>query len=396
MGVRGFAVGLVAVGMAISAPAAGWAAPAGYTGVFAQWSLSPAAAPSTFAGTAAFAASAGMPATTVTTDSPTLRTPAGESAFLGASTGFGTYFGSSRSQPYLYLSPVSLAVPSTTTITFASVPPPGWGFAIGDIDADWMRVTGFDSTGVAVPSSALGAQDTGGTPLLNYCNNVPRPSSCVGPGPFTDHPSWLASGGVVNGTAYPPGTVLGNGTDSYGSYDWFLPDATVASITLEFHQIAGSPIYQLWLAALAPVSSISGSIVTPGTTDPVPAGTGIALQQPDGTPVLDIEEHPVVAPVDPSGAFALDTEAGDYQLSVVAPAGYTAPAPIAITAGAGAVNVGSLSMPIEPALAATGLATGPQLTLGLALVVLGLVLSAADSRARMRRGRHAQLTIPSA
>ena len=285
MGVRGFAVGLVAVGMAISAPAAGWAAPAGYTGVFAQWSLSPAAAPSTFAGTAAFAASAGMPATTVTTDSPTLRTPAGESAFLGASTGFGTYFGSSRSQPYLYLSPVSLAVPSTTTITFASVPPPGWGFAIGDIDADWMRVTGFDSTGVAVPSSALGAQDTGGTPLLNYCNNVPRPSSCVGPGPFTDHPSWLASGGVVNGTAYPPGTVLGNGTDSYGSYDWFLPDATVASITLEFHQIAGSPIYQLWLAALAPVSSISGSIVTPGTTDPVPAGTGIALQQPDGTPV---------------------------------------------------------------------------------------------------------------
>lgn len=354
-----------AVALALLAvPAAAAAAPAGTIGVFAQWSLAASTTPGlTYEGSASFSESAAMPDIAVTTNSTTLKTPTGESAFLGASTGFGQYFGSSRSQPYLYLSPAAGAAPSTTTITFAEQPPAGWGFALGDIDADWVRVVARDAKGVPLDSSVLGAQDTDNDPVLNYCRNVPKPSSCVGAGPFTSVPAWLANGGFYNGNAYPSGSVVGQGGDTYGSYDWFLPGADVRSITLEFHVLSGSPIYQLWLAGVAPVTTVSGTIAVPDApAGTVPEGTGIALEQPDGTPVLDIEENPVVVPVDEDGSFAIETERGEYQLEVVVPEGYTAPAPIAVDArGEAPVDLGTITVaptaPVDP-----GVPTNPPVT----------------------------------
>lgn len=396
--VSALALALVAV------PMSAQAAPPGTIGVFAQWNLAASSTPGlTYEGSASFAESAGMPDIAVTTDSTTLRTPTGESAFLGASTGFGQYFGSSRSQPYLYLSPAAGAAPSTTTITFASEPPAGWGFALGDIDADWVRVVARDVNGAALDSSVLNAQDTDNDPVLNYCSNVPKPSSCAGSGPFTSVPAWLANGGFYNGGSYPAGSVVGQGGDTSGSYDWFLPGAGVRSITVEFHVLSGSPIYQLWLAGVAPVTTVSGTIAVPDApAGTVPEGTGIALEQPDGTPVLDIEENPVIVPVDPDGGFAIETERGEYQLEVVVPEGYTAPAPIAVDArGETPVDLGTITVaptaPVDPgvptdppatpgqpaapaagaassptrALAATGVDASGTLAAGAAIIALG-------------------------
>lgn len=348
----------------VAVPLAANAAPSGTTGVFAQWSLAASAAPGlTYEGSATFPESAAMPDIEVTTNSTTLKTPTGESAFLGASTGFGQYFGSSRSQPYLYLSPAAGSTPSTTTITFASAPPAGWGFALGDIDADWVRVVARDADGVPLDSAVLGAQDTDNDPVLNYCRNVPKPSSCTGQGPFTSVPAWLANGGFYNGNAYPAGSVVGEGGDTLGSYDWFLPGAAVRSITLEFHVLSGFPIYQLWLAGVAPVTTISGTIAVPDApAGAIPEGTGVALEQPDGTPVLDIEENPVVVPVEEDGSFVVEAEKGQYQLEVVVPEGYTAPPPIAVDArGEAPVDLGTITVaptaPVDP-----GVPTNPPVT----------------------------------
>ena len=80
----------------------------------------------TFTGRADFSAAAQFPGVTVETNSTTVKTPTGESAWLGDSTGFGQHFGSTRAQPYLYLSPAT-GGPSTTTLEFDAAPPAGWG-----------------------------------------------------------------------------------------------------------------------------------------------------------------------------------------------------------------------------------------------------------------------------
>jgi hypothetical protein len=141
----------------------------------------------------------------------------------------------------------------------------------------------------------LGAQDTGGTPLLNYCNNPPKPSSC-GTGPFTDAPLWYANGTTICGTTYTTPMVVGNVADTSGAYDWFLPSSNVRGITFAYHVQSGFPIMQLWLAAQATSSTITGT-VEQASSAPIPAGTNIDLQHADGTPVLDIQSDPVVVPV---------------------------------------------------------------------------------------------------
>lgn len=317
-------------------------------GAFPTWTMEATGTPgATYTGTATFADAVGFPGTTVTTNSTTVKTPTGQSAWLGDSTGFGQHFGSTRAQPYLYLSPAGTG-PSTTTIEFDGPPPAGWGLAVGDIDADFVEVIPRDADGDAMPGSVLNAQDTTGTPLLNYCNNVPKPSSCTGPGPFTDSPYWYENGLTVGGATYMTPVVLGNVLDTFGAYDWFLPTQEVRSVDLVFHVQSGFPIYQLWLAAPTPAATVTGRVVVPND-DPVPPGTSILLENPDDTPVLDIANEPVVIEIQPDGTFEFVTGKGEYELEFVVPEGYDPIPPISLDVVDDEVTVADIELAPTPA-----------------------------------------------
>jgi hypothetical protein len=275
--------------------------------------------------------------------SSTVKAPSGESAWLGASTGFGQEFGATRSQPYLYLSTAAGQAPSVTALDFAADTPAGWGFALGDVDADWVFVQAWQDTARTQPvtPAQLGFRGAG-----NYCTNVPKPSSCAS-GPFTDAPVWVTSPESFDGINYVPGTLRGNSLpgapaaslDTAGAYGWFTPTVPIRSIEFMFGARDGFPIVQLWLAALAPTTTITGVVEIPDAAgEPIPPAT-IQLNNEDSTPVLDIEDKPVVVPVGPDGRFDLETEQrGFYEIAVIAPPGYTAPDPVLVAADQPAVT----------------------------------------------------------
>jgi hypothetical protein len=380
---------LLAMGMPASASAAD-TPPPNTIGSFPTWQLAKSGA--TYTGSADFAAAAAFPATTLTSNATTIKAPSGESAFLGASTGFGQYFGSSRLQPYLNISPTGTN-PSTTTLTFAGPPPAGWGFALGDIDADFVEIIAKDAGGTVLPGSDLGAQDTGGTPLLNYCNNSPKPSGCTGPGPFIDAPFWFPTGTTIAGTTYTTPIVKGNVLDTSGAYDWFQPGTDVRSLTFVYHIQSGLPIYQVWLAALAPVATITGT-VTPPHGDTVPAGTTANLEQSNGTPVLNITDDPVTAPVAPDGTFTIDTEQAHYDIAFTVPPGFDPIPTIAVDATSAAVTLPPVALapaaatppadPTGPTLATTGVDSSP-LVVGAGLALVGGLALIGVGFARRRR-----------
>ena len=98
---------------------------------------------------------------------------------------------------------------STTKLAFdAPTPASGWAFALGDIDADQVEISGTDTAG-----HPLTAADLGFAGVFNYCAVSPKPGGCTGPGPFTDVPTWH------------PGSarLVGNGPDTFGASGWFVP-----------------------------------------------------------------------------------------------------------------------------------------------------------------------------
>lgn len=309
-------------------------------GVFPTWSV--AGASGAFSATATFPATAAFAPVTVTSNATTVTGPSGVTGFLGASTAFGQDFGSTKSQPYLNISTAAGQTNSTTTLNFTGPQPDGWGFALGDVDADWVFVRAWADPARTVPLdvSQLGFQSVG-----NYCTNVPRPGSC-GAGPYTDQPVWVTAPETFDGVSYLPGTLRGNslpgnpapGLDTSGAYGWFKPTTDIAVLELLYGPRDGFPIFQLWLASPAPKATITGTVEIPdlpaGT--PIPPETVIQLNNGDGTPVLNAEDTPLQTPVAPDGTFMIETEqrpADDpYQLVVVPPPGFTAPAPIIVVA----------------------------------------------------------------
>lgn len=379
--------------------------PPGTTGSFPTWTAAKTTTGGhTYTGSASFSAAAAFPGVSFSTDASTVRTPSGDSAFLGASTGFGQYFGTSRSQPYLYLSPAA-GGPSTTTITFDGPPPPGWGLAVGDIDADFVEVIPRDAGGAALPGTDLVAQNTNNVPPLNYCQSSPKPSGCSGPGPFTDVPGWFENGTTIGGTVYTTPVVKGTGADTFGAYDWFLPGSDVRSVTLVFHVLSGFPIYQLWLAASAPVATIAGTVTPTGGGD-VPDGTSVVLVEPDGTAITGLTGDPITVPVPPDGSFSIQAEEARYRLEFDVPAGFAPIAPIPVDARTGSVDLGTIALapastspvppvppvspgnPSGPTLARTGTDAALPLTLSVAALAAGVVLALTGaSRRRRPRGR---------
>lgn len=382
-------------------------------GVFPSWAV--AGSSGAYSATPMFPASAGFPATTVTSTGTTLAAPTGVSAFLGASTAFGAEYGSTRSQPYLNLAPAAGLTNSVTTISFASPPPAGWGFALGDVDADWSFIQAFAGPGLTNPVSVagIGYQGSG-----NYCTNSPRPSTC-GPAPYTDEPVWVTATETFDGITYTPGTLRGNSLpgaplatrDTSGAYAWFSPSVPIQTLQIIFGVREGFPTTQLWLASPAPKVIVTGTVSTSDAPagQVVPPATTVQVNDAAGTPLQGIDEQPLRVPVDPvTGAYSVELEqaADGYQLVVIPPAGYTAPAPIAVpgvpddpatlTATAPPIVIAAVTPTIDPVtsapvpvLAYGGVSSpaGP-LTAAAAFIALGGVILLArrrrDTRSALR------------
>lgn len=264
--------------------------------LYAEWTLSGSVG--NWSGTMTIPAT-GFPAATYAANSNTPQTPGGGSAFLGTDTPFGAVYGSSQNQPYLNMPPAPGLAPSTTTFTFDGPTPPGWGFALGDVDADMVTI---QASGPGGPLSAdqLGFQDA-----FNYCNSSPVPSTC-GPGPHTDVPMWDA------GTT----SLVGNVVDTAGASGWFQPTVPVTSLTFVFTVQSGIPIYQIWMAA--PTADVSGAVTveTPDGPIPAPPGTTVELRTPEGETLETVT-------VDDDGSYAfLEAAVTLFDVVVIPPDGY--------------------------------------------------------------------------
>lgn len=322
-------------------------------GVYPAWSLSGSSG--AFVATPTFPASAAFPATTVTSNATSVQGPSGATNFYNATTAFGTEFGTSRNQPYLTIGTAAGQTPSTTTIEFAADPPAGWGFALGDIDADWVFVRAWSDAAATSPLTVaqLGFESAG-----NSCIGSPRPSACSTPGLLFESPAWVTANELFDGVNYVPGTLRGSTLrsgsvttlDSAGAYGWFRPTVPVRRIELLFGPRDGFPTYSLTMAAPAPKVTITGTIEVAGGAA-VPSGTTIALQNDDGTAVLDLIGEPLTVPVAADGTYTIETEQRDaYLLDPVPPPGFTDPP--AFEVGADAAEVTADPVAIAPTEAA--------------------------------------------
>ncbi|MBF9073138.1 SdrD B-like domain-containing protein [Streptacidiphilus fuscans] len=249
----------------------------------------------------------GFPVAQVSTDASPARVYNGASTFLNAATPFGRAYGSSRGEDYLLAYTAANRAPSTTTLRFASPTPLGWGFTLGDVDADSVHITGTGPGGVPLSAAELGWQGA-----FNYCNGVsPVPSTC---------------GGKVDGDlpAWQPGssTLRGNSVDTNGASGWFRPTVPVESISFTFARQSGNPVYQIWVAD---TGHDLGGHVHIGCPDSRPVT--LELRHADGTPVLDRHGHHVVTTTDANGDYSFpDVAAGDYEVHLETPTGLNAQA----------------------------------------------------------------------
>ncbi|MEP6842950.1 MAG: hypothetical protein ABJA11_05480 [Pseudolysinimonas sp.] len=325
----------------------------------------------------------------------------GQQAFLGAQTGFGQKFGSSRYQSYLTIGlaptvpPATHGADSVTTVTLPALPV-GWGFAVGDIDADMVTigaVGGGSGGGGALTAAELNPQDTGGVPKLNYCDNAsPKPSGCGAGTSFTDAPWWCpVPAAAPCNPAAPPLTVVGNGVDTAGAYDWFVPTVSVTTLTLTYQWLSGIPSFQLWIIAPAPAATVDGKVDL-STGAPAPADTTLGLEHADGTPVLDVTNAPVTVAVAADGSFSFATELGDYRLTLDPPTGYQVADPtafpLAFTASADTLDLGTLTLSAQ--LAATGTDSRATFALASGLLAAGIGFTVAATVLRRRRTPRAQ------
>ncbi|MET0860973.1 MAG: LPXTG cell wall anchor domain-containing protein [Microbacterium sp.] len=341
----------ILVALAITGPAA--AVPPDQVGVYPTWGVSGSSG--AYTATPGFPASSGFPALTVTSTATSVTSPTGASNYYNAASAFGTEFGSSRNQPYLLISTAASQSPSTTTLEFAADPPAGWGFALGDIDADWVFIQAYADAARTQPLTVaqLGFEGAG-----NSCLGSPRPSACSAPGLTFESPTWVTATEFFDGITYQPPTLRGSiasapgvTLDTAGAYGWFRPTVPVRSIVLLFGPRAGFPTYTLTLATPTPKVTITGT-VTPPAGQPVPPGTAIAVAESDGTPVLDLEGQQLSVPVAADGTFTIEAEQRDaYLLDPVVPPGYVDLPPFLVpadTATAVAPPIVVVAAPVVP------------------------------------------------
>lgn len=302
--------------LALLLGATGWLAPtagAASVGVYATWTS--AGSPGAFSGTVGIAVG-GFPAATFASTQRSVGTAT--SATLGAATPFGAVYGSSSGRQYgSFGTSTGNMSAQSTTITFATpTPAAGWGLALGDIDAESVRISATGADGSPVPTSALGFQ--GG---FNYASGG------------TDVPTWDPSTGTAIGNPCPASPAPPD-CDTNGASVWLQPTTPLRTLTLDFTVQGGAPQFQVWMAANS--ATISGIVTSPPTpqlpavplpgaevTVSLPNGEEIAttVTGPDGSftlpPVLAGPEYLVT--VDPpegsagatTSTFTVDTAGGD-------------------------------------------------------------------------------------
>lgn len=265
---------------------------------------------------------AGFPGASITTNSLSPSVPTGASTWLSTSTPFGAQFASSQNQKYLNFSPTTGQAMSTTVITFsAPTPTSGWGFALGDVDAESIGVTATDVNGQPVPTANLGFQSS-----FNLCNiPSPKPSTCTGVTTY-DMPNWVPGS---NG-----GSLQGNTTDTVGASGWFMPTTGLRTLTLTSTNLSGIPSASLWIASN--LRTIAGNISVdpaPPSAPPLPVpGADVAVIDSTGNPVA-------TTTTDANGDFSLPGIApGIYTLIETAPPGSVSPAPILVDVTSGDVT----------------------------------------------------------
>jgi hypothetical protein len=395
--IRAGAVVAIAAGVVLGSALPGAAVPVGTVATFPSWNVTGSS--TAYGGTAAFA-SPTLPNPTLTSTSASITTASGASAFLGPTTAFGTEFTSTRAQPYLTVRPGSASPVSTigsvpnsvTTIDFGSTAPAaGWGFALGDVDADWVFVQAFHADGSAASVPELGERGTG-----NYCDTSPKPSTCAGVVAPFDVPNWTDQTASTPKTystgtiTYSAATVYGNFADTVGAYIWFVPDPSVRRITLTYGALTGSPVFQLWLTQPAPTTTISGTVTLDQPGAAIPSGTAVQLNAADGTPVTDRSGDPVTVPVAANGDYTIDTEQRSaYQLQVLPPTGYAQPSAITVAALSAAVTAPAITLDpaaataapaAAPTLAESGVDAAPLAALALLLLLAGVAAMVATAR----------------
>ncbi|TFB16479.1 hypothetical protein E3V93_07515 [Microbacterium sp. 3H14] len=236
----------------------------------------------------------------------------GASTWLSEGTAIGAKYGSSRDHPYLNLRPRAdnATSPSTTTYSFATpTPTSGWAFAVGDIDADVVRIHAVAPDGHVLDATEIGLRDR-----FNYCapGIVGKPS-CTGAA--DDVPTWDATTLTLTGNA--------GAVDTNGAAAWFEPSTPISSLSLIFTRRSGFPVYQTWFASIA--QDITGTVLDTGA--PVP---GITLTLTDAN----------------GAVVGTTTTAADGTYSFpgyVAADGYT----VRITPPAGKIPVGATTVPVN-------------------------------------------------
>lgn len=214
----------------------------------------------------------GFPAATYTTNASTTTLPTGASTWLNTATPFGARFGSSENKAYLNQN-LSFAATNPAVITYTfdtATAASGWGFALGDIDADQVTLAATDENGAALSADDLGFQS-----VFNYCGSSPKPSSC--PAGFqTDVPTWNPA----------TMTLVGNVADTQGAAGWFAPTKRVKTLTMTFQKQTGSPTYQTWFAAddVPPIPSPSPSVSPSPTATTSPTASPTTSPTPSPTP----------------------------------------------------------------------------------------------------------------
>jgi len=291
-------------------------------------------------GTVTFDAALGFPDATFAVTSGSVSRSSGSGTWLSRQTPFGATFGSSRNLPYLVFTVPRAG--SSVTITFESATPAqsatsGWGFALGDVDAENVIVT---ATGPGGPLSAaeLGWQGDDGP--FNYCAVSPRPSACRA-GSGDDVPRWSAASSTLKGNT------ASAAPDTDGASGWFRPTVPVESLTLRGEVIVGMPSFQLWIAALDEVG-ISGRVDAVGAVDPGPV-EGVELRLLDGTGAPVLADGVAVTTVtrgDGTYRFG-DLAPGTYKVEMVTPAGASAVGASTIDVTITAGTVGNVNFAVD-------------------------------------------------
>lgn len=183
---------------------------------------------------------------------------------------FGTN-GPSADTSYLKITADSTDIPVLVTITFATpVPADTLGFAISDLDSDFVTVSATNADGVQLGDDAL--RGSAGATLadlaFNFCQVATAPLTCEGD---TAAPVVTSDGlGLVTATGSESGTE--------GATAWFQPSEAVKSLEIALTNVddEGPSNVRLWVAQLpaAAETPVPVPSTTPVTAEGTLAATG--------------------------------------------------------------------------------------------------------------------------